>query len=285
MAIRRFFKKLAAQREVVEELRTNPIGGYGLYHLMNDAGLLTKAAREELAPLIAKVENRLRFKDEELIFKLPLNFEPITDEEYDTLTYLIAEVIRNFAETLSHTPKRLLLAELIGINDTLERHIGHTSSLRRELSLEEILVHLLQRCGQIISEHKYGHNLLVRPGDYIHIRNIARSKRWLPKSYLIERRMNRGEVVRVVEVWPKGYVLVKRTDNTARYTKRWKFFRIRKKLRKDNTLAVVFLAEGRIYRLQSNFIDPIYRFTQLFQAHTPDYSYDPERYQPYVSET
>lgn len=285
MAIRRFFKQLAAQREVVEELRTNPIGGYGLYHLMNDAGLLSKAAKKELAPLIAKVENRLKFKDEELIFELPLNFEPITDEEYDTLTYLIAEVIRNFVDALPHASERLRLAELMGISDTLERHIGHTSSLRRELSLEEILIPILHHCGTVVNESRYGRNLSVRPGDYFHVRNLARSKRWFPKHYLSERRMNRGEVVRVEEGWPKGYFLAKRINHKARYTRRWKFFRIRKKLPKDNSLAAVFSEEGRIYRLETKFMDPVYRFIQLFEAHAPDYSYDPERYQPYLSET
>ena len=284
MAIRRFFKQLAAQKEVVEELRTNPIGGYGLYHLMDDAGLLSNSAKKELEPLVRKVENRLKFRDEELIFDLPLNFEPITDEEYDTLTFLIAEVIRKFVENLPHTSERLRLAELMGINDTLERHIGHTSSLRRELNLEQILLPLLQHCGETIDKERYGKHITLRPGDYFHVRNLARSKRWLPGHYLVERRLNRGEIIRVEEPWQKGYFLAKRINHSARYTRRWKFFRLRKKLRKDNSLAVVFSEEGRGHRLSTKFMDPIYRFTQLFEAHAPDYSYDPERYQPYITE-
>ena len=283
MAIRRFFKQLAAQKEVVEELRTNPIGGYGLYHLMDDAGLISNAAKKELEPLIIKVENRLRFKDEDLVFELPLNFEPITDEEYDTLTFLIAEVIRKFVEELPHTSERLRLAELQGISDTLERHIGHTSSLRRELSLEEVLLPILYHCGTVIKGSQRRKTIDLRRGDYFHVRNLARSKRWLPGHYLAERRLNRDEIIRVQEVWHKGYFLAKRINYTARYTKKWKFFRLRKKLPKDNSLAVVYLDEGRPYRLETKFMDPVFRFTRLFEAHAPDYSYDPERYQPYIS--
>ena len=284
MAIRRFFKQLAAHREVVEELRTNPIGGYGLYHLMDDAGMLSKSAKKELEPLIIKVENRLRFKDEDLIFELPLNFEPISDEEYDTLTFLIAELIRKFVDELPHASERLRLAELIGINDTLHRHIGHTSSLRRELSLEQILAPILHHCGEVIKP--VGSRKIhvdLRPGDYFLVRSLARSKRYLPGHYLAERRLNREEVVRVHEVWGKGYFVAKRMNHTARYTRRWKFFRLRKRLPKDNTLAVVYAKEGRIYRLPTKFMDPIHTFTQLFEAHAPDYSYDPERYQPYLA--
>ena len=286
MAIRRFFKQLAAQKEVVEELRTNPIGGYGLYHLLDDAGLISNAAKEELEPLILKVENRLRFRDEDLIFELPLNYEPITDEEYDTLTFLIAELIRKFVDELPHASERLRLAEIQGINNTLQRHIGHTSSLRRELSLEEILIPMLHHCGEVIHHEKSRRRRYadLRPGDYFHVRNLARSKRWLPGHYLAERRLNRDEVIRVVEVWDKGYFLAKRINHKARYTRRWKFFRLRKKLSKDNSLAVVYIEEGRLYRLETKFMDPVYRFTQLFEAHAPDYSYDPERYQPYLAE-
>jgi len=286
LSIRRFFKQKAAYQEVVEELRTNPIGGYGLYHLLDDADMLSKAAKKELEPLVIKVENRLRLKDEELIFELPLNYEPITDEEYDTLTFLIAELIRAFLDNLSHGSERLILAELMGINDTLERHIGHTSSLRRELSLEQVLVPMLHHCGDVIhQERSRRREVYLRPGDYFHVRNLARSKRWFPGHYLAERRLNRDEVVRVDEVWHKGYFQARRINHSARYTRRWKFFRLRKKLPKDNDLAAVYLEEGRVYRLETKFMDPIYRFTQLFEAHAPDYSYDPDRYQPYLVES
>ena len=284
MAIGRYIKQRAARKEVIDELRTNPIGGYGLYHLMDDAGLLSKSTKEDLAPIMEKVENRLKLGDEELVLELPLNFEPITDIEFDTLTYLIAELIRNFVEELPHASERLRMAELMGLNDTLERHIGHTSSLRRELSLEQILLPLIQHCGEAVQTGRSYKSVDMRPGDYFHVRSLARSKRWLPGNYVSERRLNRGEIVRVDEVWKKGYIRVKRINHSARYTRRWRFFRLREKLPKDNTLAVVFQEEGRAYRLATKFMDPVYRFTRLFEAHAPDYSYDPERYQPYVDE-
>ncbi|MCH8963215.1 MAG: hypothetical protein IH820_18345 [Bacteroidetes bacterium] len=40
----------AARQEVLEEIKQNPIGGYGLYHLLDDAGLISRDAEKELEP-------------------------------------------------------------------------------------------------------------------------------------------------------------------------------------------------------------------------------------------
>ena len=276
------FRQRAAHKEVVQVLYTSPIAGYGLYHLLDDAGLISNKAKVELEPVLLLIEERFKLDDSELDIRLPLKFEPLSDEEFDTLTYLIGELIRNFVEALPHNPVELTLAELRGINATLEKHIGQTSSLKRELTEEQVLFPLLRTWGEKFRPHETYKNREIRPGDYFHVRNLARSMRWFPKKYVIERRLNRGEIVRVQEVWRKGYLRVQRLGYTARYTRKWGFYRARKQLPRDNRQAVVFHEEGQLYRLDPLFIKPVLNFTELFQHHSIDYSYDPDRYRPRI---
>ena len=278
------FRQRAAHKEVLEVLRTSPIAGYGLYHLLDDAGLISRRTEEELQPILLSVEKRLRLDDSNLDISLPLKFEPLTDEEFDTLTYLIGELIRNFIETLPHNSAELTLAELRGINVTLEKHIGQTSSLKRELTEEQVLFPLLRAWGEEFRHNETYKTREIREGDYFHVRNLARSMRWFPKRYVIERRLNRGEVVRVEEVWRKGYLRVQRLGYTARYSRKWGIYRARKQLPKDNHQAAVYHEEGRLYRLDPRFIKPVLHFTELLSHHSIDYSADPERYRPQVSQ-
>ena len=276
-------RQRAAQKEVLEELRTNPFGGYGLYHLMNDAGLLSKSAKGKLAPLIENIEHRLNLKEEDLAVQLPLEFDPITDVEFDTLTYVIAESIREFIKDLPHISERLQLAELMGLNDTLERHLGQTSSLKREITLEQIVGGVLKHCGKEVPRYKGNRIVDVQEGDYMHIRNLARSRKWLPKHYVAERDLKRGEIVRVETVIRGGYMQVRRLNHKSRYKRRWSFFRIRYTLPKDNTKAVVYQEEGQFYRIVYPFREHLGRLVELYNKHSVDHSYDPERYQPRVT--
>lgn len=54
----------AARHEVLSLIRSHPVEGYGLYRLLRDAGLLTRAAERELAPLVARIEQRLTLPPE-----------------------------------------------------------------------------------------------------------------------------------------------------------------------------------------------------------------------------
>ena len=276
-------RQMAARKEVVEELRTNPFGGYGLYHLMNDAGLLSSSAKEKLQPLIENVEHRLTLTDEQLEIRLPLEFEPMTDVEYDTLTYVIAEAIREFIKDMPLDNERLMLAELMGLNDTLERHIGQTSSLRREMRLEEVMVALLRACGKGVASSRY-ETLDVREGDYFQMRQSARSNKWFPNEYIRERRMNPGEIVRIDRVLRKGYLLVTRLSYKAKYRRSWHLSRPRFRLRKDNKKAVVYFREGAMHRIAFLFQEHVARFASLYMEHGKDFSYDPKRYQPFAQE-
>ena len=276
------FRQRAAHKEVLEVLRSSPIAGYGLYHLLDDAGLISNRTKTELEPLLIQVEKRLRLNDSELELTLPLKYEPMTDEEFDTLTYLIGELIRNFIEALPYNSAELTLAELRGINSTLEKHIGETSSLKREVMEEQVLFPLLRAWGEEFKPYDLFKTREIRAGDYFHVRNLARSMRWFPKAYVIERRLNRGEVVRVLDVWRKGYLHVERLGYKARYTRKWRIRRTRQQLPKDNKEAVVYHQEGRLYRLDPLFVNPVLEFTELFQHHSIDYSSDPERYRPRV---
>jgi len=68
------------------------------YHLLDDAGLISTDAIKELEPLITSIEQRLHLDDEASKIALPMPFEPLTDIEYDTLTSVIAQALREFAQ-------------------------------------------------------------------------------------------------------------------------------------------------------------------------------------------
>ncbi|MFK7846857.1 MAG: hypothetical protein AB8G77_16270 [Rhodothermales bacterium] len=236
------FRRSAAKKEVIAELRQNPFGGYGLYHIMNDAGLLSVNAKAELAPLIAHVEKRMDLSEEDLVVNLPLKFEPLTDEEHDTLTYVIAKALREFINTIRTHQGRFRLAAITGIIDMLERHTEHTASIHFEITLEELLGPILNHCGeQGPLSDEYAH---MGRGFYIQLGNLERSGKFFPSSYVDERALQPGEVVCVTKKLQNNYFRVMRFNYACNYTQRWYLNKSRTVLSTDNAVAVVNRKEG-----------------------------------------
>ena len=270
----------AARQEVLEEIRHNPIGGYGLYHLLDDAGLIAELDKEELAPLIARIEKRLHLPDEALKITLPMPFEPVTDIEHDTLTSVIGHALREFAQALPTLAEPLRLAELFGINDMLKRHVEHTASITYEVRLEQVLVPLLKHCGKRLPYHRPDRMPNAQPGDYFHITRVKRSKQKFVSSFLKERNIQEGEVVEVEEVWEKGYLCVRRFTHTAIYSREWAFDYLERKLPRDKHLTAINKEEGILYRLDTKYAGVVKDFIELYQAHREDHSEDPTQYRP-----
>ena len=270
----------AARQEILTELQENPIGAYGLYHLMEDAGLLDAKTKEELAPSIARVEQRLSLRDEDLIIALPLPFEPITDIEHDTLTLVIGDALREFAQGLPDLNEPLRLAQLLGINDMLERHLTHTASISYEVSLEQILVPLLLHCADRLPYYRPDRLCNAQPQDFFRITNLKRSKQKFSSKFILERALQEQEIVCLEDVWPKGYMQVQRFTYTASYSKTWTFYRIGKSIPKKAHLTVVHNEEGMLYRLHARYDAAVRRLIDLYSQHREDYSPDATTYQP-----
>ncbi len=267
----------AAKKEVIQELRTNPFAGYGLYHLMKDAALLSSSALHELEPLIDSVEQRLEMDDEDLNISLPLKFEPLTDEEQDTLTYVIAGVLHEFGSNFRNISPRLRRAEIAGVLDLFERHKNHTAPINFEIDLEEFLVPIIKNCGERIRLE----DLMSKSGGiYMIIRKADHTSRYFPTEYLKQRRLNKGEAVRVSLVIKRGYLQVERFNYRCFYTKRWYLYTMAHKLPKDNRKAVVHNKEGEIYSLPTVYREPIANLIDLYLYHMQDKSYDRGHYQP-----
>lgn len=267
----------AAKKEVIEELRTNPFGGYGLYFLMIDANLLTADAVEELAPLIKNVEKRLDLSDEDLEIKLPLQIEPLTDEEFDTLTYVIGDALFQFGKTFHQLNERMRRAELAGIIDMLERHKEHTASIHFEIDLEHILVPILRHCGEQV---RFEQLLGKAGGIYMIVKKSDLTSRYFPSDYLRERRLQRGEVVSVELIIKQQYLQIERFNRRCFYTKKWYLYTMAHKLPKDNTKAVVHSKEGDMYSLPIIYREPVADLIDLYVYHMKDKSYDTARYRP-----
>ena len=279
-----FGKKRAEQRaarhEVLEEIKQNPIGGYGLYHVLDDAGLLSKDTKEDLASLIASIEQRLHLPDDALTITLPLPFEPITDIEHDTLTSVIGQALREFAQKLPGLKEPLLLAELFGLNDMLKRHAEHTASIDYEAHLEHVLAPLLKACGTRLPFYRPDRMVNAQPGDYFHVTQLRRSKQKFSRAFLEERNIQEGEVVQIEEIWDKGYLFVRRLSYTASYSREWTFDYLDRRLPWDDHFTAVNKDEGVLYRLGSKYTDAVRDFIKLYQAHREDRSEDPTRYRP-----
>ena len=267
----------AAKKEVVQELRTNPFAGYGLYHLMKDAAMLTQSALAELEPLINSVEQRLDMDDEELKISLPLQFDPLTDEEQDTLTYVIACALHEFGVNFKNISPRLRRAEIAGILDLLERHKDHTAPIHFEIDLEDFLVPVITNCGERVRLE----NLISRSGGiYMIVRKADQTSRYFPTEYLKQRRLNKGEAVRVNLIIKRGYLQVERFNHRCFYTKRWHLYTMAHKLPKDNRKAVVHNQEGEFYSLPTIYREPIANLIDLYLYNMQDKSYDRGQYQP-----
>lgn len=270
----------AARQEILEEIKQNPIGGYGLYHVLDDAGLISKEAQEELAPLIASIEQRLHLPDDALTITLPMPFEPITDVEHDTLTSVIGQALRNFAQELPDLKEPLRLAEFFGINDMLKRHRENTASMAYEVSLEQILVPLLKSCGKRLPFYRPDRMVNAQAGDYFHITQLQRSKQKFSRQFLKERNIQEGEVVQVEEVWEKGYLCALRLSYAASYSREWTFDYLDRRLPMDDLLTAVNKDEGVLYRLSKKYTDTVIDFIELYQVHLEDRSEDPTQYRP-----
>lgn len=275
--VRDYLQKSAAKKEVLAELHTNPFGGYGLYHLMNDAGELSTDAKEELAPIIAKVERRMELREEDLTIELPLKYDPLTDEEHDTLTFAIANALKTFVAEFPKMDKRLRLAEITGINDLLERHMDDTACIHFEIELEKILDPIFTHAARKISfESLYQ----AQGGVYMELRDFKGSRRLFHDEYLKERRLRKKEFVRVKKVIRKGYVEVQRFNYSSFYTRRWHLSHISHRLPRDNSIAAAHHKEGEIYALPQLYRQPIANLIDLYLYHMQDKSYDTTKYQP-----
>lgn len=270
----------AARQEVLEEIRQNPIAGYGLYRLLDDAGLIAKEAKEELEPLVAGIEQRLHLGEEALKITLPMSYEPITDIEYDTLTSVIAQALQEFAQELPDLDETLRLPELLGLNDMLERHIAHTAAIDYEVSLEHVLFPLLHHCGKKLSFYRPDRRRNAQPGDFFRITQLRRSRQKFSKKFIEERNIENKEIVQVDALWDKGYVRVQRLARTSEYTREWQFEYLERALPNEGRLTVVHKDEGELYRLNTKYEAAVVRFIALYQAHMDDQSVDPETYQP-----
>lgn len=272
------FRRSAAKKEVIAELRQNPFGGYGLYYLMDDAGLISVNAKKELSPLMANVEQRMNLSDEDLVVDLPLKFEPLTDEEHDTLTYVIGETLRNFADNFHHLEHRLQLAAIIGISDMLEHHREDTASIDFEISLEELLLPVLKTSAKKVT-YSQGLSNWAK-GAYMVMRYMEMSGRLFPDLYIRERNTRENEIVQVSQKLGNGYVAVKRLNYTSNYSKAWNLKIVKFKSSRNNDLAVMHWREGPLYKLPTPFSEPIRRLVDLYLYHMIDKSYDATQYRP-----
>lgn len=270
----------AARQEVLEEIVQNPIGGYGLYRVLDDAGLISREAKKELEPLIASIEQRLHLGEDELKITLPMPFDPITDVEQDTLTAVMAQALQEFADELPRLDEQLRLIELLGINDMMQRHLDHTASIVYEVSLEHVLHPLLQHCGEKLPFYRPDRMANARRGDFFRITQLRRSRQKFSKQFIEERNIQEGEIVQVEEVWDKGYLCALRLVRTADYSREWTFDYIGQKLPNERLLTAVHKKEGELYRISDKYEAAIRRFISLYQLHMDDQSLDPGIYQP-----
>lgn len=270
----------AAFREVLIEIRHDPMAGCGLYYLLDDAGLLADAAKKALAPLIDSIEHRATLDEEDLKIKLPMAFEPITDVEQDTLTAVIGDALKTFARSLPKLGEREKLLELLGLNDVLRRHAVHTAPLTFEVALDDVLAPLLQHCGERIRAYRKDRLSDARPGDYFQATRLKQRTRRFPRKYVAERDLEKHEVVRVEKVWKRGYFRVRRLSRRARYSRRWRLAGAGTRLPKDDAVAVVHHEEGQLYRLDHRYEAAVSDFVACFGLHLADQSVNPFTYQP-----
>ena len=272
-------EQAAAAQEVQVALREDPVAGYGLYHILADAGLLTSSAQAELADLIAQVETRLRLPAEERVIKLPMAFEPITDVEHDTLTLVIGEAMAQYVASLPGTDEPQRLAGLVGLVDTLERHAGHTARLTLEVDFDAFLLRLLRHCGEReLRAHRRTDRL--QPGDFVQIVRPGKAPGRMATRYIKQRRIEKHEVAIVETLWPQQLIVVERLLRTAAYTRPWPFPTVNKHLSNDPTRAVIHAEEGDFFRLSPRYRSAAGRLIAAFRANAEDRSQDPGIYQP-----
>ncbi len=132
----REIRQRVAYHEVVAAFHDDPIAGYGLFELLCDSHLLSARSQKALEPYVRNVDQRLALHEDDWKVRLPLKFEPITDQEYDTLTFVIAEALRELYRDLQSAHDDILIAQLRGINNTLQRHSHQTASISNEFIIK-----------------------------------------------------------------------------------------------------------------------------------------------------
>ena len=193
--LRKRRRQASAFREVVVAFQSDPVAAYGLFHLLKDADLLSRRQKIKLTPYLLNVENRLGLHPSELRIKLPMKFEPITDIEEDTLTYVIGRALQQFESSVSKADETILIAALRGLNGTLRRHSEQTASISQELDICNLLRTILAACAKKITYQRADKSFKVQAGDYFVVSNLKRSKTYFPVSHLTERNLSVGDVV------------------------------------------------------------------------------------------
>jgi hypothetical protein len=276
-----FWRKRAAQRaarnEVLAEIRQNPVGAYGLYHLLDDAGLLTRAAKRELAPLMAAIAQRLDH-GEDVPVSLALPFAPLTDPEHDTLTSLLGQALRGFARALPRLDETQRLARLLGVNDLMARLAPYGAAITHEVRLEDVLLPLLQACGRHLPYYRPDRVCNAQPGDFFRVTRLQKSTQVFPPAFIAERGLEADEILRVEAVWDGGFLQARRLGRTSGYARVWTFGG--RPLPKAGPLTVLHQAEGELYRLPERYSGAADRFVGLYEVHRRDRSADPAQYQP-----
>ena len=247
---------------------------------MNDNGLLTDEAQEKLSPLVENVRHRLSLQDSDLKLHLPLKYEPLTDVEYDTVTYLLARAIKEFARDIQYVNDDLLLAEIVGLNDMMERHQPYTASIDIELRLEEILPHLFKRFARPQSFFRADQLPRADVGDYFAILDLEESRRRFPRDYIKERHLRQNEFVRVEKVLKRGFAYVSRLNYVGAYTQKWEFYEAGVIQPADPFSAIVYWKEGQLFKVDPRYQQHIDTFIANYLDHMTDRSVDPTHYQP-----
>lgn len=273
-------RKQAAYQEVVEAFQSDPIAAYGLYLLVNDSGLLSRRAQRRLRPFVENVEHRMQLTDDALKIKIPMDFDPITDVEHDTLTYVIAEALREFTRDIDSVKDKLLLAQMRGINSILERHASHTASISFEIDICAVVGKLLDRCAKGKKYQQPDGTSNIEDGDYFVVSRLRQFDTSFTKSYRDERNLKVGDIVECTTDWGRGYVTAFRLSGESNYTRIWSIHQVRKALTPDSALVIIHEKEGHFVSPLPHYRSAVNNFVELICTHDLDRSPDPTTYSP-----
>ena len=273
-------RKKTAYREVVDAFHQDPIAAYGLYHLISDTGLLSASAKRQLKPYVTNVETRLTLSEDDLQIKLPMKYEPITDVEHDTLTFVIGEAIREFDKDIQSANETLLLAELRGINSILGKHSSHTASISHELDINILVRNLLLRCGTRKKYQRPDGTSNIEPGDYFIISRLRKADSFFTGVFREERNLDIGDVVEIKTDWGSGYATATRLAGQSNFTRAWTIHQVRRAIPPKGDLVIVHAKEGIFYVPKPRFKVSVDQFVKLICHHDADMSLDPTLYSP-----
>lgn len=273
-------RQAAAYNEVIDAFHQDPIAGYGLYHLVNDSGLLSATSQHKLKPYVENVEKRIELDPKELRIQLPMKYVPITDVEHDTLTFVIAQAIREFDRDLDNTTDKLILPELHGVNRILKKHFRHTASISYELDVCSLVGKLLKRCGRRKKYLQRDGSSNIIEGDFFVLSRLRRQNDYFTLTYRNERSLKDGDVVEIATDWGNGYSGAHRLTGETHYTRPWTIHEIQRAISRDSDLVIIHEKEGHFVELLPRYQAAVHRFIQLIRAHDVDKSLDPAIYSP-----